>query len=145
MSTIRELIISRARALAARDGTACAAVHVHAAADALVGEVLRERAELMTRPPRDLDDEAPAAIAAEPPPAVMAPGPAAPGQGVQRDAGDPPAAPIADVPIPDGWRALRWSDLRALAARVSDTPIHDKADALAAIEAELARRTEGGS
>lgn len=53
----------------------------------------------------------------------------------------------AAVEIPEGWRDLAWTragdgevSLRSLANQFSDTPILTKADAYAAIEAELQRR-----
>jgi hypothetical protein len=52
----------------------------------------------------------------------------------------------AEVEIPDAWRELPWvgpSDamtLRSLGARLSDKPVLNKAQAAAAIEAELQRR-----
>lgn len=70
---------------------------------------------------------------------------------------DPPAIlqPVADdmkarVYIPEDWQDLPYNGpadagitLRSLAALVSDEPVTRKAEAVAAIEAELARR-EGG-
>lgn len=47
-----------------------------------------------------------------------------------------------EEPIPADWRGLDWPELRSLAAKVSDEPIISKADAEAAIEAELARRAD---
>lgn len=53
----------------------------------------------------------------------------------------------AAIPIPPDWRELPYLPrsagepcLRALASQVSDTPIMNKASAIEAIEAELARR-----
>lgn len=45
-----------------------------------------------------------------------------------------------DVEIPANWRDLEWQDIRSLAAKVSPTPVINRADAVAAIEAEIARR-----
>ena len=42
--------------------------------------------------------------------------------------------------IPENWQELEWPKLRSLASDVSETPITSKADAVAAIEAELKRR-----
>lgn len=47
------------------------------------------------------------------------------------------------VEIPDDWRSLKWFALRSLASKISDTPIKTSEDAVAAIEAELARRSQG--
>lgn len=58
-------------------------------------------------------------------------------------AAPPPAVPAPDLyPIPDDWQSLPWPQLRSLAANISDTdgPVHNKAEAIARIEAELARR-----
>lgn len=62
----------------------------------------------------------------------------------------PPAEPRAQqlaVEIPDDWRDLPYlpkkagePSLKSLAAKVSNTPVTDKAVAIAAIEAELAKR-----
>lgn len=49
----------------------------------------------------------------------------------------------AAVEIPDDWRSLKWFALRSLASKISDTPIKTSEDAVAAIEAELARRSQG--
>lgn len=52
----------------------------------------------------------------------------------------------AAVAIPEDWRDLKWTapadqlSLRQLGALVSDTPVLKKADAIAAVEAELKRR-----
>ena len=62
-----------------------------------------------------------------------------------------PVRPAAEDPgsvvIPEGWEALPWSKpgddgltLRGLASSVSPAPVLNKAEATAAIEAELARR-----
>lgn len=58
----------------------------------------------------------------------------------------------AAVPIPDNWNELPWAALRKLAASVSPSPIVNRVDAVAAVEAELARRaapvaaeTDGGA
>lgn len=55
---------------------------------------------------------------------------------------DQPNTP-APLPIPDGYATLPWPDLRALAAAVAppDVRPQSKADCLAVIEAELARRS----
>lgn len=47
----------------------------------------------------------------------------------------------AAVVIPDNWRELPWPRLRSLASQVSDDPIVNRPVAVAAIEAELARRS----
>ena len=55
----------------------------------------------------------------------------------------PPVDPLGmheTTPIPENWRELKWFALRSLAARLTNEPVNDKADAIAAIEAELARR-----
>lgn len=44
------------------------------------------------------------------------------------------------VEIPSDWKALKWFAMRSLASKVSDVPIKTMDDAVAAIEAELARR-----
>ena len=44
------------------------------------------------------------------------------------------------VDIPADWRVLSWPQLRVLASQVSDDPIKTKADALGAVDRELARR-----
>lgn len=44
------------------------------------------------------------------------------------------------VEIPDGWRDLPWPEKRALAAKVTDVPVINSAQASEAIEAELVRR-----
>lgn len=62
-----------------------------------------------------------------------------------------PARATAEDPgsvvIPEGWEALPWSKpgpdgltLRGLASSISPVPVLNKAEATAAIEAELARR-----
>lgn len=66
-----------------------------------------------------------------------------------------PAAPVIEYPlprtatgdpdpvtveIPDDWRELSGNKMKAVAAQVSPIPIRSKADAVAAIEVELARR-----
>lgn len=48
-----------------------------------------------------------------------------------------PPATVERVQIPEGWEALAWPQLRALAARVSATPIQGRADAVAAIQRVL--------
>lgn len=58
----------------------------------------------------------------------------------------PPAAPLPLARIPDRWRDLPWVGkaggltLRAVAEMVSGMRVINKAQAVAAIEAELARR-----
>lgn len=47
------------------------------------------------------------------------------------------------VEIPDDWKSLKWFALRSLASKVSSDPVNKMEDAVAAIEAELARRNEG--
>jgi hypothetical protein len=67
-----------------------------------------------------------------------------------------PARPAAEDPgsvvIPEGWEALPWSKpgedgltLRGLASSVSPAPVLNKAEATAAIEAELIRRGAAGA
>lgn len=46
------------------------------------------------------------------------------------------------VEIGEKWRELNWPQLLSLAASVSDSTVHNKAEAVAAVEAELARRAE---
>ena len=68
----------------------------------------------------------------------MRPGVRAPDEG--------PAAPETDaeafapVPIPDDYAKTPWFALKALASNFTTDPIENKADALAAIQAELERR-----
>lgn len=67
----------------------------------------------------------------------------------------PPRATAEDpgsVVIPEGWEALPWSrpgedglTLRGLASSVSPAPVLNKAEAAAAIEAELIRRGAAGA
>lgn len=45
------------------------------------------------------------------------------------------------IEIPDAWADLKYGDLRSLASSVSDTPIHNRDEAVAAVTAEIARRT----
>jgi len=55
----------------------------------------------------------------------------------------PPAQPIderAAVAIPSGWETMPWPLRLQLAAQVSDTKVHNAAEAEVAITAELARR-----
>lgn len=75
----------------------------------------------------------------------------------ERQASNIPLAPAPDRPaaedpgsvvIPEGWEALPWSKpgadgltLRGLASSVSPAPVLNKAEATAAINLELARRT----
>jgi hypothetical protein len=44
------------------------------------------------------------------------------------------------INIPEGWADLPAADLRTLADSVADAPTKNKAEAVAAIEAEIARR-----
>lgn len=53
------------------------------------------------------------------------------------DGNDPPSD---QVEIPDNWRALEWPAMRSLAARLTPKPVKKEKDAVAAIEAELAKR-----
>jgi hypothetical protein len=46
----------------------------------------------------------------------------------------------AKIEIPDDWADLKYPEMRSLAVSVSDTAIHNKEEATAAIAAELARR-----
>ncbi|RVD44202.1 hypothetical protein EN742_02945 [Mesorhizobium sp. M4A.F.Ca.ET.020.02.1.1] len=55
------------------------------------------------------------------------------------DAGDQ-TVDRSNIEIPDNWNELPASDLRTLADSLSDTPTRNKAEAIAAIETELARR-----
>lgn len=50
-----------------------------------------------------------------------------------------PGVPVesSTVMIPDDWESLSWQQLRSLAARVSPTPIHGRAEAVAAIREHL--------
>lgn len=48
------------------------------------------------------------------------------------------------TPVPDNWQSLPWVQLRALAADLSDTKIRSKADAIAAVGAEVERRKNKG-
>jgi len=45
--------------------------------------------------------------------------------------------PLETAAIPENWRELPWPELRSLASKLSDTPISNKADAIAAIEARV--------
>jgi hypothetical protein len=47
------------------------------------------------------------------------------------------------VEIPDDWRDLSGNKMKSLAAKLSPDPIRSKADAAAAIEAEIGRRAAG--
>jgi len=49
-------------------------------------------------------------------------------------------SPTAMVEIPPAWRELPWAQMRSLAAKVATAPVRTQADAVAAIEAEIARR-----
>lgn len=49
-------------------------------------------------------------------------------------------AAVTDVEIPDDWRSLKFFALRSLASKLSSDPVKNSEDAIAAIEAELARR-----
>lgn len=82
-------------------------------------------------------------IAAPPPVAAGRPDPAPESDTVPDAAADDP--PPGSVEIPDDWRALKWPALRSLASKVSDEPIHNHADAVAAIELELERRAGAGA
>ncbi|MBO9589073.1 hypothetical protein [Devosia sp.] len=44
------------------------------------------------------------------------------------------------VAIPETWETLPWPQLRSLASEFSDAPIKNKAEAIAAIQAEIAKR-----
>lgn len=57
------------------------------------------------------------------------------------------AAKLAErgaVALPDDVEALAWPELRALAAKLTDDTVHNKHEALAAIEAERGRRAVAG-
>lgn len=78
--------------------------------------------------------------------------------GAERQAAKIPLAPAparataedpGSVVIPDGWESLPWSKpgpdgltLRGLASSISPVPVLNKAEAIAAIDDELARRAE---
>lgn len=54
--------------------------------------------------------------------------------------GSVPVDSVESVPlvtIPENWESLGWPQLRSLSASVSDTPIHGRNDAVAAIKAHL--------
>jgi hypothetical protein len=63
--------------------------------------------------------------------------------GAARFVSDVPQDERAAIEIPADWSGLSWPALRGLATKLSDTPVLNKADATAAIEAELARRSQG--
>lgn len=44
------------------------------------------------------------------------------------------------IEIPEGWAELKYGEMRQLASSVSDSPIHNREEAIAAITSELARR-----
>jgi hypothetical protein len=48
------------------------------------------------------------------------------------------------VEIPEGWQDLKAAELRAIAGKLSADPVANNAEAVAVIEAELARRVEAG-
>lgn len=50
------------------------------------------------------------------------------------------AAERAAVVIPGNWREMGWPDLRSLASKLTDEPVRNKDEAVAAVEAEAARR-----
>lgn len=60
----------------------------------------------------------------------------------QADASEesPPEDNSADVEIPEDWSDLSWPELRSLASKITTDPVTNKANAIEAIEAELARR-----
>lgn len=72
------------------------------------------------------------------------------GEGVVRLVGEPGlSGSVVPIVVPEGWRELPWTQragdgpsLRSIAASLSATPIITRDDAVAAIEAELARRSE---
>lgn len=116
----------------------------------LVGDwpLVREAYEAIDVPVEQLD-EAKARCAA-----AGIPGPAQPQ--TQAPASLTPTAPSdvrGSIEIPADWKALPWTakggapSLRSLASKLSETPVLNKAQGEAAIEAELARRaaaeTEG--
>lgn len=59
---------------------------------------------------------------------------------VQRLVSDVPEGERGDIEIPADWRELKWFALRSLATKFASTPVLNKADAEAAIEAEIRRR-----
>jgi hypothetical protein len=69
-----------------------------------------------------------AAPAVEPPPAAVMPLPTL------------PVEARAEVEIPQDWRDLSWPQVRSLAAQFASEPVLNKAQAVDAVEAELARR-----
>jgi len=72
--------------------------------------------------------------------------PPRPGAARQQSSGgaDPRTDSGRRVRVPDNWRDLKWiappdeMSIRSLAAQVSPTPVRNKADAIAAIEAYIA-------
>ncbi|HET9160471.1 MAG TPA: hypothetical protein VFN88_07645 [Caulobacteraceae bacterium] len=51
-----------------------------------------------------------------------------------------PEGERSEVDIPDDWKDMKWFALRGLASKFADAPVLNKADAVAAIEAEISRR-----
>lgn len=47
---------------------------------------------------------------------------------------------VDEVKIPEDWQSLPWFTLRALAANFAENPPANKADAIALVEAEIAKR-----
>jgi hypothetical protein len=47
------------------------------------------------------------------------------------------------IRIPNDYASMKWDKLRALASELADEPVRSRDDALAAIGAELARRSAG--
>lgn len=68
-----------------------------------------------------------------------APAPGEQDQGARSRTAEP-AEERAAVAIPEDWQKLPWDALKSLAAKLTDDPVKTKVDAVAAIEAEVARR-----
>jgi hypothetical protein len=89
--TIRDLILAKAAEKALHDGVAVTIVHLHGAANDLVGEIAREKDALIAAfrpvviPPAEPEVETPIAAGAEEPPAE----PAAPDPRPAEASGDP--------------------------------------------------------
>lgn len=57
-----------------------------------------------------------------------------------KDLGDAPENKAVPADIPEDWRELHWQQIRAIAVQFTSDPIQGKDEAVAVIEAELARR-----